>query len=119
MRPEAEGKREEITFRNYSYELTAEGLDSRRGLRALVARGRGRPPEVRSVPLVLQVRLPTHKKTRNARMDIPCFLAGAEGLEPTTHGFGVSRNARKPLKMLAFSRVSTTFTRKIMCRDCV
>ena len=33
----------------------AEGLDSRRELRALVARGRGRPPEVRSVPLVLQV----------------------------------------------------------------
>ena len=39
------------------------GLDSRRELRALVARGRGRPPEVRSVPLVLRAPLyPKEKK---------------------------------------------------------
>ena len=31
------------------------GFDSRRELRGLVARGRGRPPEVRSVPLVLRI----------------------------------------------------------------
>ena len=50
---------------------------------------------------------------------IPLSLAGAEGLEPTTHGFGVGENARNPLKMLAFSHVSTAFPRKTMCRDCV
>ena len=38
------------------------GFDSRRGPRALVARGRGRPPEVRSVPLVLRILSTDHKK---------------------------------------------------------
>ena len=47
------------------------------------------------------------------------FLAGAEGLEPTTHGFGVAKNAGKALKMLAFSHVSTAFPSKTMCRSYV
>ena len=41
--------------KNEDFLAGAEGLDSRRELRALVARGRGRPTEVRSVPLILQV----------------------------------------------------------------
>ena len=51
------------------------GFDSQRELRALVARGRGRPPEVRSVPLVLRIPFSTkaqkHLKTR-------CFIYGGE-----------------------------------------
>ena len=58
-------------------------------------------------------------KNRQASVETCRFLAGAEGLEPTTHGFGVAKNARKPLKMLAFSHVSTAFSRKTMFRDCV
>ena len=55
-----------------------------------VFHGRGRPPEVRSVPFPLQVRQPAAKEKRNEMLShlIPLFLAGAEGLEPTTHGFG-------------------------------
>ena len=47
------------------------------------------------------------------------FLAGAGGFEPATHGFGVDKKARKPLKILAFSHVSKPFSRKTVCRDYV
>ena len=57
----------------------AEGLDSRRELRALVASGRKRPPEVCSVPLVLRARQPTHRKKAKAKDCLGFFLAGAEG----------------------------------------
>ena len=47
------------------------------------------------------------------------FLAGAGGLEPATHGFGVAPKYRKALKLLTFSRVSTHFSHKTTCRNCV
>ena len=47
------------------------------------------------------------------------FMAGAGGFEPATHGFGVAKNAREALKMLAFSHVSTHFSHKTVCRGCV
>ena len=47
------------------------------------------------------------------------FLAGAGGLEPATHGFGVAPKCRKALNLLAFSHVSTHFSRKTVCRDYV
>ena len=54
-----------------------------------VFHGRGRPPEVRSVPFPLQVLLLSEKeKGTNANALIPVSLAGAGGLEPTTLGFG-------------------------------
>ena len=37
------------------------------------------------------------------------FLAGAEGLEPTTHGFGVVENANKTLQNLVFCPLLTLF----------
>ena len=37
-------------------------------------------------------------------------LAGAGGLEPATHGFGVAPKCCKALKLLAFSHVSTHFS---------
>ncbi len=46
-------------------------------------------------------------------------LAGAGGLEPATHGFGVASNAREALKILDFLHVSTHFSRKTVCRGCV
>ena len=47
------------------------------------------------------------------------FLAGAGGLEPATHGFGVAPKCRQALKLLAFSHVSTHFSNKTTCRNCV
>ena len=52
------------------------GFDSRRELRALVARGRGRPPEVRSVPLVLQILSQFLKKEEKGCEDAPLFFFG-------------------------------------------
>ena len=47
------------------------------------------------------------------------FLAGAGGLEPATHGFGVASKYRKALKLLAFLHVSRHFSSKTTCRNCV
>ena len=47
------------------------------------------------------------------------FLAGAGGLEPATHGFGVAPRCRKAFKILAFSHVSRHFSSKTTCRNCV
>ena len=46
-------------------------------------------------------------------------LAGAGGLEPATHGFGVAPKCRKTLKLLAFLHVSRHFSSKTTCRNCV
>ena len=50
------------------------GFDSRRGPRALVARGRGRPPEVRSVPLVLRIHRTEQKKQARRFRLRACFF---------------------------------------------
>ena len=46
-------------------------------------------------------------------------LAGAGGLEPATHGFGVASKCRKALKILPFPHISRHFPRKTMCCNCV
>ena len=58
------------------------------------------------------------KKPNAYGVDFFC-LAGAGGFEPATHGFGVALNCEKALQILAFSRVSTPFPRKTVCRSCV
>ena len=60
----------------------------------------------------------THQKEKN-RSRLASVMAGAGGFEPATHGFGVAKNAREALKILAFSHVSTHFPRKTVCRGCV
>ena len=65
-----------------SHLVVPEGLDSRRGLRGLVARGRKRPPEVCSVPLVLRVRPPTHKKRRDDIRHLVFFWQGRKASNP-------------------------------------
>ena len=47
------------------------------------------------------------------------FLAGVGGLEPAPHGFGVAPRSCKALKLLAFLHVSTHFSSKITCHNCV
>ena len=60
----------------------------------------------------------THQKEKN-RSHLASVMAGAGGFEPATHGFGVALKVHKPLKMRACSPVSSTFSRKTVCRDCV
>ena len=60
----------------------------------------------------------THQKEKN-RSRLASVMAGAGGFEPATHGFGVALKVHKPLKMRAFSPVSSTFSRKTVCRGCV
>ena len=60
----------------------------------------------------------THQKEKN-RSHLASVMAGAGGFEPATHGFGVALKVHKPLKMRAFSPVSSTFSRKTVCRGCV
>ena len=60
----------------------AEGLDSRRELRALVASGRKRPLEVCSVPLVLRVRQPTHRKEPRQSFALALFWQGQKDSNP-------------------------------------
>ena len=57
-------------------------------------------------------------KTRKNQgfMQVFC-VAGAVGLEPTTNGFGVAQNVRKPLKLLAFSSAFRASKPKMLCSD--
>ena len=56
--------RKKQVFRLAFFLVHLQGLDSRRGLRALVGCGRGRPPEVRSVPQLLRVPVRRYRKTK-------------------------------------------------------
>ena len=60
----------------------------------------------------------THQKEKN-RSRLASVMAGAGGFEPATHGFGVALNARKTLRILDFSHVSTPFPHQTVCRTCV
>ena len=57
------------------------GFDSRRELRGLVARCRGRPPEVRSVPIPF--RAPSSEKRKRRKSD--AFFFGADYGARTRH----------------------------------
>ena len=95
----------------------AEGLDSRRELRGLVARGRKRPPEVCSVPLVLRVRPPTHKKRRD---DLSHLVFFGRGGRTRTHDpwfwrpvlYQLSYTPMHPYIILNFSRFVKCFLKK-------
>ena len=60
----------------------------------------------------------THQNEKN-RSRLASVMAGAGGFEPATHGFGVALNVRQALKTLNFSHVSTPFSHKTVCRNCV
>ena len=85
------------------------------------ARGSDSPPDCHSLPLPFEPSpncIPAKRKSPRKKRGL-FFLAGAGGLEPATHGFGVATKCHKALKILAFSHVSTHFSSKTTCRNCV
>ena len=65
-----------------------------------------------SLPLPFEsssICIPAKRKSPRKNVDF-IFLAGAGGLEPATHGFGVALNVSKALKLLTFSHVSMHFS---------
>ena len=81
-------------------------------LRSSVFRGSDSPPDCHSLPLPFEPSpncIPAKRKSPRKIVDF-IFLAGAGGLEPAPHGFGVAPKCRKALKLLTFSHVSTHFS---------